>query len=99
MGSDGAKSRRQRDANQPPRNLREAVEALRIRCSSITVETSVADDGTGLWIGFRGDEANLLDRQLLVRSFAEAVPQGFSVIGVVEHKLRCEETRPDDKAT
>jgi len=36
-----------------------------------------------------GDVANLSDRQLLIRNFAEAVPQGFSVLGVPEHK-------PDD---
>jgi hypothetical protein len=98
MAGDAARSPRKRDVNQPPGNLREAVEALRKRFSSITVETSVVGDETSLWIGFLGDEANLRDRQLLVRSFAEVVPQGFSVIGVMEQKQRSEETRPDDKA-
>jgi len=97
MANDAAKSLKQGDSNEAG-NLRKAVETLRVRFSSINIETSVTDDGTALWIGLLGDEANLQDRQFLIRSFAEAVPQGFSVIGVIEHNQRSEETKPEDKA-
>ena len=72
-----------------PENLWGLVEEFRKRFSTITIETLVTDEGTRLQISLLGDVANQSDRQLLIRNFAEAVPQGFSVLGVPEHK-------PDD---
>lgn len=70
-----------------PRSLHKAVETVRARFSSVTVGTSVADNDTALAVRFLGGAENLRERQLLVNSLAECLPQALSLLGISpEHK-------------
>jgi len=80
-------------ANQPG-SLKAAVETLRARFSSVTVETLVADSDTALSVRFLGDGANLQERQLLVSSLAQHLPPALSVLGI-----RPEQKQGSEKAS
>jgi len=65
-----------------PATLQEGVETLRSRLSSVRLETLEADSDTALSVRFLGDEANLEERQLLVKNLAHYLPPALSIIGV-----------------
>jgi len=72
---------RQSEQRQPI-SLRQAVETLRARLSSVHVETVTADGDTALNVRFLGDGTNLEERRLLVKNLAYYLPSALSIIGV-----------------
>ncbi len=72
----------------PPATLREGVEVLRSRLSSVRLETLTEASDTALSVRFIGDEVNLKERRLLVQNLVRYLPSALSIIGV---KTRQEE--------
>jgi hypothetical protein len=80
-------------------NLREAIEVLRARLSSVRVETHLAESHTALSVRFLGNASNLEERQLLVSQLASYLPPALSIMGVqVEQKQDEEMAGSSDQA-
>ena len=71
--------------------LKQAVETLRTRFSSVKVETSVVDDDTALNVRFLGDQANIEERHLLVTNLAQCLPPALSILGISAEQKQCGE--------
>ena len=78
--------------------LQDGVETLRARLSSVRLETMTADSDTALSVRFLGDEANLEERQLLVKNLAHYLPPALSIIGVKTGQEPANENNGDSNA-
>ncbi len=90
MPDEVVKNCQQKGADQPG-NLREAVDTLKARFSSVRVETLVANGDTSLSVRFLGDGVNLEERQLLVTSLAQCLPPALSILGIGAERKHCDE--------
>jgi len=86
------------DVNQPG-YLRKAIEILRVRLSSVRVETLMADRDTALSVRFLGDAGSLQERQLLVSSLAECLPPALSILGIKPEQKHGDEAASTNKAS
>ena len=81
-----------------PATLQEGMETLRSRLSSVRLETLAADSDTALSVRFLGDEANLEERQLLVKNLAHYLPPALSIIGVKTRQEQDNENNDESNA-
>jgi hypothetical protein len=80
-------------------SLREAMEVLRARFSSVRVKTQLAESDTVLSVRFLGNASNLEERQMLVSELAKYLPPALSIMGVeVEQKQDEEMAGSSDQA-
>lgn len=63
-------------------DLRQAVETVRERFSSVRLETRMVDGDTAVSVRFIGDTGNLSERQFLVSQLVEYLPPTLSLLGV-----------------
>lgn len=71
-------------------DLRQAVEIVKDRFSSIQLETRIEDDETAVSVRLIGDAGNLNERQALVSQIVRYLPPALSLLGVKQKQQTSE---------